>query len=66
MVAEAAQIAGLGMSQPAFAEAFGLKLAVLWDWEQGRTRPEGPARVLLATIAPMRAGMGPRVRDHGP
>lgn len=41
----------LGMSQPAFAAAFGLKLAVLRDWEQGRTKPEGASRVLLMTIA---------------
>lgn len=33
--------AGLGMSQPVFAAAFGLKLAVLRDWEQGRTKPDG-------------------------
>jgi len=25
--------------------------AVLQNWEQGRTRPDGPARVLLAVIA---------------
>ena len=42
--------AGLGMSQPAFAAAFGIKLAVLRDWEQGRTKPDGAARVLLRVI----------------
>ncbi|MCW6510965.1 helix-turn-helix domain-containing protein [Lichenifustis flavocetrariae] len=41
----------LGMSQPAFANAFGLKLATLRDWEQGRNKPEGATRVLLMTIA---------------
>lgn len=41
----------LGMSQPAFAAAFGLKLAVIRDWEQGRTKPDGASRVLLMTIA---------------
>ena len=40
----------LGMSQPQFAKAFGLKLAVLRDWEQGRTKPEVAARVLLQVI----------------
>lgn len=42
--------AGLKLSQPEFAKAFGLKVAVLRDWEQGRTTPEGAARVLLRVI----------------
>ncbi len=24
---------------------------MLWNWEQGRTRPDAPTRVLLAVIA---------------
>ncbi|HEV8680420.1 MAG TPA: helix-turn-helix domain-containing protein [Stellaceae bacterium] len=42
--------AKLGMSQEAFATAFGLKLASLRDWEQQRRMPRGPARTLLKII----------------
>jgi putative transcriptional regulator len=41
----------LGLSQSQFAARFGFTPATLRNWEQGRTRPEGPARVLLAVIA---------------
>lgn len=41
----------LGLSQAAFATRFGFQPATLRNWEQGRTRPYGPARVLLAVIA---------------
>ena len=41
----------LGLSQTAFAAKFGFQPATLRNWEQGRTRPDGPARVLLAVIA---------------
>ena len=41
----------LGLSQAAFALKFGFQPATLRNWEQGRTRPDGPARVLLAVIA---------------
>ena len=40
----------LGMSQDRFAESFGVSAATVRNWEQGRRRPEGPARVLLAVI----------------
>ncbi|WP_342238385.1 helix-turn-helix domain-containing protein [Inquilinus sp. OTU3971] len=40
----------LGMSQPAFAAAFGVALPTLRKWEQRVRRPEGPARVLLRVI----------------
>jgi putative transcriptional regulator len=40
----------LGLSQSAFAAKFGFQAATLRNWEQGRTRPDGPARVLLAVI----------------
>jgi putative transcriptional regulator len=40
----------LGMSQPAFAAAFGVALPTLRKWEQKVRRPEGPARVLLRVI----------------
>src|ERR1039458_2668206 len=41
----------LGLTQSAFAARFGFQPATLRNWEQGRTRPDGPARVLLAVIA---------------
>ena len=39
-----------GLSQPAFAKSIGVPLGTLKIWEQGRRRPEGSARVLLALI----------------
>ena len=41
----------VGMSQQAFADTFGLKVASIRNWEQGRTEPEGPAKVLLTIIS---------------
>src|SRR5438874_1862767 len=38
----------LGLSQAEFASKFGFSSASVRNWEQGRRRPEGPARVLLA------------------
>lgn len=40
----------LGMSQAAFAGMFGVSVWTLRNWEQGRRRPEGPARALLRVI----------------
>lgn len=40
----------LGMTQPAFAARFGVALPTLRKWEQGKRRPDGPARVLLRVI----------------
>ncbi|MBM3581522.1 MAG: helix-turn-helix domain-containing protein [Alphaproteobacteria bacterium] len=40
----------LGMTQKDFALSFGVSLDTLRNWEQGRRRPEGSARVLLAVI----------------
>ncbi len=39
-----------GLSQPAFAKSIGVPLGTLKNWEQGRRRPDGPARVLLALL----------------
>ncbi|MFN3608305.1 MAG: helix-turn-helix domain-containing protein [Hyphomonas sp.] len=39
-----------GLSQAEFASSIGVALGTLQGWEQGRRRPEGPARVLLALI----------------
>jgi len=41
----------LGLSQNAFAQAFGLDVTAIHAWEQGRRRPERTARILLAVIA---------------
>jgi putative transcriptional regulator len=40
----------LGMTQAAFATAFALPLGTVRDWEQGRKRPDAPARALLRVI----------------
>lgn len=40
-----------GLSQAEFARSIGVKKATLLNWEHGRRKPEGPARVLLAMIA---------------
>lgn len=42
---------GLGLSQSQFAARFGFTPSTVKNWEQGRTQPDGPARVLLAVIA---------------
>jgi putative transcriptional regulator len=41
----------LGLSQSRFAQRFGFTAATIRNWEQGRTRPDGPARILLTVIA---------------
>ena len=41
----------LKLNQTQFAARFGFAAASVRNWEQGRTRPDGPARVLLAVIA---------------
>lgn len=41
----------LRLSQTQFAARFGFAAASVRNWEQGRPRPEGPPRVLLAVIA---------------
>jgi putative transcriptional regulator len=37
----------LGMTQQSFAEALGISVHTLRNWEQGRRHPEGPALALL-------------------
>ena len=39
-----------GASQARFAQSIGIAVSTLRTWEQGRRRPEGPARVLLALL----------------
>ena len=41
----------LRMSQAQFAHLIGISAATLRNWEQGRTYPEGAARVLLKIAA---------------
>ncbi|RII30091.1 MAG: hypothetical protein CXR30_09895 [Geobacter sp.] len=36
-----------GLSQAKFADLVGISVGTLRNWEQGRRKPEGPARVLL-------------------
>lgn len=41
----------LKKSQSEFAAMIGVSVATLQNWEQGRRRPEGPARALLKVAA---------------
>jgi len=41
----------LRKSQSEFALMIGVSVATLQNWEQGRRRPEGPARALLKVAA---------------
>ncbi len=40
-----------GLSQTKFAKMLGISPATLRNWEQGRRKPEGPARILLFVAA---------------
>lgn len=41
----------LGLSQIKFAKLLGISTATLQNWEQGRRKPDGPAKVLLTVAA---------------
>ena len=41
----------IGLTQSAFAEALGISVATLRNWEQDRRKPEGPALALLRIAA---------------
>jgi putative transcriptional regulator len=41
----------LGLSQHAFAQAYGIPLATLKGWEQGRRQPDATASAYLNVIA---------------
>lgn len=41
----------IGLTQVQFAEAMGISVHTLRNWEQGRRRPEGPAVGLLRIAA---------------
>lgn len=42
--------ASTGLSQNMFARSIGVAPSTIKNWEQGRRRPHGPARVLLALV----------------
>jgi putative transcriptional regulator len=42
--------AGYGATQRAFAAAIGVTTRAVQNWEQGKRKPSGPARVLLAIV----------------
>ena len=50
------------ISQSQFAKLIGVNLRTLQNWEQRRTRPTGPARVLLKIVA---ANTGAIAALHG-
>ena len=41
----------VGLTQTQFAQAIGISVHTLRNWEQGRRRPEGPAIALLRIAA---------------
>ncbi len=41
----------VGLSQSGFAQALGISVHTLRNWEQGRRKPEGPALALLRIAA---------------
>jgi DNA-binding transcriptional regulator YiaG len=41
----------VGLSQARFAQALGISVHTLRNWEQGRRHPEGPAMALLRVAA---------------
>lgn len=45
--------AATGLSQPAFAARYGVPVASLRDWEQGRRKPDAATRNYLRVIAAM-------------
>jgi putative transcriptional regulator len=42
---------GIGYTQGSFAEAIGVPVKTVQNWEQGRRKPTGPARALLLVVA---------------
>ncbi|MEX2583715.1 MAG: helix-turn-helix domain-containing protein [Gemmatimonadota bacterium] len=53
----------LGLSQQKFAMMLGISVGTLRNWEQGRRRPEGPARTLLRVAAKHPAAVLDTVRE---
>ena len=42
---------GIGATQQVFADAIGVPVKTVRNWEQRRREPTGPARILLSVIA---------------
>jgi putative transcriptional regulator len=40
----------LGLSQSKFSALLGVSVKTLQNWEQGRRKPQGPAKALLAIV----------------
>jgi DNA-binding transcriptional regulator YiaG len=68
----------LGLSQAEFSIRFGLELDTVQNWEQGRTRPDPAAQILLSVIEaypecvdavltkrPQNAALGSKRNDNG-
>ena len=55
----------LRLSQSQFAAKFGFQPATLRNWEQRRTQPDGPARVLSSLVTPKQERMRWRRRARG-
>jgi putative transcriptional regulator len=56
----------LGKSQAEFARMIGVSVATLQNWEQGRRRPEGPARALLKVAAANPKAVAAALAEAGP
>ena len=55
----------LGQSQTEFAHMIGVSVATLQNWEQGRRKPEGPARALLTVAAENPKAVAAALGDSG-
>ena len=53
----------LGLSQHEFAARFGFKLDAVQNWEQGRRKPEGAARMVERLLDRMKPGRAVRQRQ---
>jgi putative transcriptional regulator len=56
----------LGLSQSEFASAFGVSVATVRNWEQGRRSPRGAARVLMQVIDQDPAAVRRALSEAGP
>ena len=56
----------LDHSQTEFAAMIGVSVATLRNWEQGRRRPEGPARALLTVAAHNPEAVARALRPEAP
>lgn len=54
-----------GLSQPKFAALMGISAGTLRNWEQGRRKPEGSARILLRVVAKHPEAVLDAVRSGG-